>query len=1525
MPVSTQDKIKWQHIEELASKIDELAKDRLINDAEKGQEVRMNMEVVKTSLSPGLVELVTDYTTPFGLKLGENAKLGNSAEKFYQRFEFGYYNFKRVNAGFIIETQGEDSPLLQQYVYQPVEGYEITGSDPRYYSNDERLPILMSMWLSTHPDNMPYPFYAVYGNKVVKKELETFTGSIFSASQAAVSNMIETHLKDRYKWWPFNCKYSDTTLISADLYAVLKDDRNCQNAVRLCPICTPEDVYVSYNNNNNTIGRLRPARPYKTTEHYRLQYENGGIEDPSVVYRIYPINNWNEGVTLHEVDYNKYVPETYDISTRDPEDQSWHTLIPPICSSCVKLTFPVCGYEGGQIIPEGDYEAENAFDVEFEDFNFFNKDLLNSQSHSYWWNSYTEHIPVEVDTGIPIYQHERDWVWAEEFHKYEQVSTWVESVCNHRKVYIRYTNLRFMIGDYGNNEIPETDLNIIHQDCVTVPTAIVVESDGYLTTATRKRWYDMLYFKLRTLLGYWYDVEGDEQHDQNTALTNDLQRSDYVPEQFDNQDIQGVTWNSYAEPLLTSKDSPCKRWLDSGLGWKSDINLDVLLTRAAAGSKYWEQFLLALNHWVQPDTTDNTFRIDVVGGWPVVLDNALYEDNCEDPKFDNQVSRPWNGGGSNQISACYIGDRFKMHANTFNILELIYKWLFNYKVKELDGTDVDNTLLAPIDQWKTCSPAFYPGIDQQIDWEFTTEEIPESYWYLQSYSDKPIIDAGCWWVGDESTIGVEVIDESDPENIQFKITPQNLTISGNTPLIYTLSCTFEQHISINVVYDNAGNVDEENSDIKIYTTEVENGEVDSDEINGGWLFLLEDDGNKCATGNTCGVKSGVWYGTYQGGVLVYQHRLKFTVYNSSGTLVLSASEVGDQAWPAGTSVVEYYNCDNAFTINNTTETTITTTQNPNIPGDLTISNIQLYGYLSNNCNSIQKYTKYISVQPLIENQNYVYHYIRTKDVIYRYTKYVVSSNTDTIKSDIQAKAIDLINADTSKTSSILFITTQGFINTCLKCYKKGDPSKIIPIGYPRRLTSNISGPSTSSITNVSSTTITANSDIDVWDGQVNYTYNASQHQLNIQGCLVDIQAKMGDPRIIAHSKSAKSCQHTTEYFYKDRIQYILGQDPDTDSTPTPAEYSVVLSVNNIQKAYTFPGILPTSTLTDDMTMEEVLDNSVSILENLSQNVDYDDCISWIDMTQEDTDYYEFWCLMYQEAIPGEIYQGYILYKKWTQLYDDCQNLKTTRYSLDTSQSISRNAVTDRTAYTGSKDSTIILMNPNIYTNMIDEDNYELLEDTVRGCAVATVWSPYVIPANFVGKIKITVKTPLKRGAVRAGQYRIKPNTDYCESDIPPCAPGLVTQVSNTLSPIPEVWTYGVTCDADYTKCPTLTDCNEGGALYCKPWIVGAQFNQAPAAIGTVQSIAGDGPICRNLDEIENQSIQDYVNSADTSHTKSWEFDVDNKYGMRIVAGCTLILNSYDTTTAFTDLSNLQAYMFTPILEPVLIEIELIKQ
>jgi hypothetical protein len=49
----------------------------------------------------------------------------------------------------------------------------------------------------------------------------------------------------------------------------------------------------------------------------------------------------------------------------------------------------------------------------------------------------------------------------------------------------------------------EKELKFDRHDCVTVPTAIIVELDGYVTTAIRKRWYDMIFYKIKALMGYW--------------------------------------------------------------------------------------------------------------------------------------------------------------------------------------------------------------------------------------------------------------------------------------------------------------------------------------------------------------------------------------------------------------------------------------------------------------------------------------------------------------------------------------------------------------------------------------------------------------------------------------------------------------------------------------------------------------------------------------------------------------------------------------------------------------------------------------------------------------------------------------------------------------------------------------------------------------------------------------------------------------------------------------------------------------
>ena len=237
--------------------------------------------------------------------------------------------------------------------------------------------------------------------------------------------MTEINMGNIFKWWPFSSKthsvwrYTDgmdlekESIQQANLYADVEWPEDCRNISRICFTTKINENEGdshddSFNSNNNSEGTL--GIPFYPTWSNYIEWRD----------------DLNKGLTLSMPNWNVYKSEYTDGFKLEELNKS----VPPVCPSCVPLTYPKIGLEGGGVVPKGD-ETEEALvkdggDVEF---NIYPISLLYSSNYTYWWPNTKKHLPVDEKTGMVLdeYEYETKWVWAEEIDKYETVSTWVKA------------------------------------------------------------------------------------------------------------------------------------------------------------------------------------------------------------------------------------------------------------------------------------------------------------------------------------------------------------------------------------------------------------------------------------------------------------------------------------------------------------------------------------------------------------------------------------------------------------------------------------------------------------------------------------------------------------------------------------------------------------------------------------------------------------------------------------------------------------------------------------------------------------------------------------------------------------------------------------------------------------------------------------------------------------------------------------------------------------------------------------------
>lgn len=695
------DPVIWKDIYELAKLLDinfegneaEIALSEKLHDTTASTEIRPDLQYGFSSVEPVLVNLSTDETTPFCIKqLGVQ---GGKEIEIFQRYEFAYYNYKR------------DSSKTTQYVFAECDHPSYKNETKRYYENYTRLPILHSMFLTkgfTTEETITF-------NDLIPKDCfdedykELHKGT---ESEDVVYHLIENRLKDLYKWWPKpNCKYDD--IISPDLYLQIQANNGCVYIPRICPVVSMEGC-VSNNSNNNTYGfaQCLPFSPNYDKEAFtalRKKY----------------FRDW---ITLHNITYDIY---TSEVIQQKQETDDWHAPYPPICPSCAPITFPKIGLEGGKKKPEEDENADSSFGDDI-DANVYSLSIL--QNKAMWANPGKEHLPVDEE-GNPEegYVYGVNWVWAEEIDKYESVSTYVNYQSAFADYVVRYTPLRFMAGDdyrYNliNPEKLEKDVKCERQDCVLMPTAIVIKLKGYITTPIRKRWYDMIFYKIKSILGYWYNKDLDCHSPEH--LINS------IPDKPAELPIIGTTWNYEKEKEYEQVQSPCSRWIASDLAWKSSNKEGSnVMSKSADGNFYIEQYLSYLaNKDKDKDQYNHIGQLN--------LDMLENGDKCKDFLFKDTLITPWNGGVPQTPNGECGTTSYTTHWDTLVLLHKIIQDINDYKIKENNRAG----LAVPVNDWQYCAPEFGQGTDDKIE-AYDSTLTSEDY-YFDEYSEATESDSIIW-------------------------------------------------------------------------------------------------------------------------------------------------------------------------------------------------------------------------------------------------------------------------------------------------------------------------------------------------------------------------------------------------------------------------------------------------------------------------------------------------------------------------------------------------------------------------------------------------------------------------------------------------------------------------------------------------------------------------------------------------------------------------------------------------------------
>lgn len=487
----------------------------------------------------------------------------------------------------------------------------------KHYLNRENKPVYHSEYLTT-------------GYSASDRTYITPSKIGLNASTDNVCNLIESKRHLLWKWWPDCGKIADSETISAELYFVTSPGSICP-----CPGMYRVAFAVSGGNNGNGNGmsssNFRPYTSYGAVHFWSLK----------------------TACTLEQIDFSKLRPEDGTANAG--------TYPAPPTGCCARMVFPTLGSEGGG-------EGSIMYDP-----RLFYKDYVNAVTSPYTevvgdmtWETYLERMAAgTIPDHCPADR-------LDLYDKYSRHETW--QMCKEgASAGIRITPLRFQWLSSGES-------GKLMVSIVWVPTSVTIQLNGQFQPAIRKRWYDMIYHKLKHIAGCYPPGGGDYPH--------------------------GTSWNYNGEMSLKAYDRECSRYLAMGYGWAKHSTAEFV-SDAFYGEKFWEQYLCVKNY---------SDGVTCPGGGEYNEEPGCYcsfevgdADDCRDLACAKNVPVPWEGGCSNE--SCDAG--MKTHWASVDYLEKIKDFVNNNKQSEAIAG------LIGVADWKSCAVKYQKGEQYSLKYSYT--------------------------------------------------------------------------------------------------------------------------------------------------------------------------------------------------------------------------------------------------------------------------------------------------------------------------------------------------------------------------------------------------------------------------------------------------------------------------------------------------------------------------------------------------------------------------------------------------------------------------------------------------------------------------------------------------------------------------------------------------------------------------------------------------------------------------------------
>lgn len=783
--------VVWEDVRNLAEHIDKQAYEKVFQphkDKERGSSgeicnLKYTMGVGSSYQYNTFPDLQKDVTTPFPVKFPCATNKQTDKEILYQRFEFGYYRL---------------DPQTSEYLFEQVEERPSTYIQ-RYYKSGDREPVLHTMfiqkykpelWVKAEKDAQvdPMSFSEALDENSIQNDVRPDRVSL-------VYNLVENKHHQLYKWWPCISHYDNKQTVSSELYfkGTIESERGIDNCVPYHRVCHAYSGKDCKNGNGNQVST--GSKVLWSNDDIQLTIVGG--DRPYLAYdkTVYTFAE-KEALTLNRVDYNTFSPEYFIEKTT-----CYGYTPPPVCQTCTKVQYPVIGWEGGN----HKYDDGSAWTVYHEPLSFpkafsdtapmdppdpsYDEKFTNGKYSTLYPQTIFQPNYKPGEGNTPIYKevvgynpreekegstreyrmatYGDNWCYPEDLGAYEGCSHYelwnAQSAISGGQVqlFVRVTPILFYLdvtdlpqdSDLNNNQTVQQE-RTLNWAFVWVPTAIVVPIKGKYYPAIRKRWYDMMFHRLRYVAGLWEggDVIADKINcldkssrgltgtyldgvpdDPIQALGNDFSSSVNKDELLFAEDEAhhpcgdlkgsilpdadrhaptpiGVTWDYQTDNEISKRDDQCARWQAYGTSWsgesKDKIGESKFYCQAFFGVEHIDQLLNSISEYPIDLDYGNTTQLPSAGGFCI---NKEIEDCCDSIVNRSRTTIPWRGESYQACSYTTCQTKIQdatadsipfihTYANTINVLIDLYRFIDKHKCIELTEANKWTT----VGRWTGC-------------------------------------------------------------------------------------------------------------------------------------------------------------------------------------------------------------------------------------------------------------------------------------------------------------------------------------------------------------------------------------------------------------------------------------------------------------------------------------------------------------------------------------------------------------------------------------------------------------------------------------------------------------------------------------------------------------------------------------------------------------------------------------------------------------------------------------------------------